>query len=143
MITRQAFSLWRDQRGAVAFEMPFAYLFLILLFLMPLADLATFGFQFISAYAALRDLGQYTQYHDPPDVTNSSSWVSGLPSTGYSISVQIVCGDTDLACSTTNIASPKYYVFSTTITLSPLVLKSVLCSNAACTYTLKYSERFQ
>ena len=95
-----------DRRGVVAFEMPFVYLFLVLLFFMPLADLATFGFQFISAYQALRDIGQYAQSNIPPDVTNTSSWVSGLPSTGYAITANVYCGNTQSAC-TASSTVPK------------------------------------
>ena len=54
--------LLSDQRGAVAFEMPIVWLFLMMSLLLPLADVAIAGFQFISAYQALRDLGQCTQY---------------------------------------------------------------------------------
>lgn len=145
-LARHKNSFMADQRGAVAFEMPFVYLFIILLFLFPLADLANFGFQFISAYQALRNLGQYTMYHVPPDVTNPSRWASSLPSTGYTISTQVYCGDTPTACVSSSTV-PKYYFFSTDITLAPLVLTKVLCtsSNAKnpCTYTLTYTERFE
>ena len=138
-----------DQRGAVAFEMPFVYLFLILLLLLPLADVAITGFQFVSAWEALRAFGQYTQLHPPPDVTNTGVWKSTLPTTvaGYPISnLQVVCGDTNVVCSASNIASPKYYSYTTTVTVAPMVLRSVLCtsSNAnPCSFTLPYSERFQ
>jgi hypothetical protein len=139
-------SFIRNERGTVAFEVPFIYLFIILLFLFPLADLASFGFQFISAYQALRNLGQYTMYHVPPDVTNPSSWASSLPSTGYTISAQVYCGDTPAACVSSSTV-PKYYFLSTDITLAPLILTKVLCtsgnSDNPCTYTLTYTERFE
>ncbi len=135
-----------DQRGAVAFEMPLVFLFMVLSLLLPLADLATAGFRFISGYQALRNLGQYTQYHPPPDVTNWSSWASSLPTTSGSYSItspQVICGDTGTVCSAGNTASPKYYSFTTTVTLSPMVLRPVLCSNPGCSFVLHYSERFQ
>jgi hypothetical protein len=139
-------SFIRNERGAVALEMPLAYLFIILLFLFPLADLANFGFQFISAYQALRNLGQYTMYHVPPDVTNPSSWASSLPSTGYTINTNVYCGDNNppTAC-TSSSTVPKYYLFSTNITVAPLVM-TVLCKSGSanpCIYTLTYTERFE
>src|SRR6516225_9833629 len=78
-------TLLSDQRGAVAFEMPIVWLFMMMSLLLPLADVAAAGFQFISAWEALRGFGQYVQYHQPPDPTSTSSWASALPTTvaGY------------------------------------------------------------
>ena len=56
-------ALLSDQRGAVAFEMPIVWLFMMMSLLLPLADVAIAGFRFISAWGALRDFGQCTQYH--------------------------------------------------------------------------------
>ena len=86
-----------DQRGAVAFEMPFVWLFMMMCLLLPLADLAIAGFRFISAHQALRDMGQRTQY-STPDATDPNSitnWKSSLPTTvdGYPISAKVYCGD--------------------------------------------------
>ena len=122
----------------------------VLLFglLLPLADLALAGFQAISAWEALRSFGQYVQYNAPQDVTSTSTWATTLPTSvaGYPINnVQVLCGDTaaGAACTSANISLPtKYYSYTTTITLSPMVLRSVLCP-ISCTYTLPYSERFQ
>ena len=145
---RNVFGLRMDQRGAVAFEAPFVFGFLFLALLMPLADLGVAGFKLIFGYEALRNAGQYMQYRTPPDVTSWGSWVSSLPSTvtaqpGYLISnIQVLCGDLSSVCSATNTASPKYYSFTTSLTLSPLVLRPVLCPTS-CTFTLRYSERFQ
>ena len=128
-------TLLSDQRGAVAFEMPIVWLFLMMSLLLPLADVAVAGFQFISAWEALRAFGQYIQYDPPPDVTNASGWTSSklakadprfIPSNNF----KLVCGDTNTACSPSNIASPKYYSYTTTVTLSPMVLRSVLCTSA-------------
>ena len=84
--------------------------------LLPLADVAVAGFQFISAWEALRAFGQYVQYHPPPDVTNTSSWTSTLPTTvaGYPISnVQVLCGDTGAGavCSSTNVTFAHQVLF--------------------------------
>lgn len=147
-------SLIADQRGAVAFEMPIIFLFLMTVVLLPLADLALAGFQYVSAYAALRAFGQSIQYSAPPDVTNaSSSWVTTAVAKAdprFPInSLQFMCGDTYVACDSTNSApsKPKYFFYSTTITLTPMVLKSALCNSGStsnpCAFTLYYSERFQ
>jgi hypothetical protein len=140
--------LLKDGRGAVALETPFVLTFLFFSLLFPLADVAIAGSQFIFAYQAMRDFGQYVQYHTPPDITNWSTWKSSLPSgiNGYSITgVRVICGDTNTDCSATNTASPKYYYYATTAAVSPMVLGSVFCGSgkSSCSFTLNYSERFQ
>ena len=134
-----------DQRGAVAFETLIVYPVLVAFLLMPLADLAAAGFQFISAWSALRSFGQYVQYANPLAPDGTVSWKTGLQTTvaGHAISnLQVLCGDSGASCSPGNLASPKYITFSTTITLAPIVWRGVLCPTT-CTYTLAYSERFQ
>jgi hypothetical protein len=134
-----------DQRGAVAFETMIVYIFLVASLLMPLADLAAAGFRFISAWSALRSFGQYVQYYNPLGPDGTVTWRPGLQTTvaGYTIgNIQVRFGDAGATCSPGNIASPKYITFSTTVTLAPIVLTSVLCPSS-CTYTLPYSERFQ
>jgi hypothetical protein len=141
-----------DRRGAVAFEMILVYIFMVASLFMPLADTALATFQFNSAWAALRSFGQYLQYNPPPDVTSTSTWLSGLQTTvgGYTISnIQVLCGNTSAgaACTSANDTWPtKYYSYTTTVTLKPIVLKSVLCTSGnanPCSFTLPYSERFQ
>jgi hypothetical protein len=148
LISRKVFIA--DQRGAVSFEMPVVYFFLIIFLLLPLADLAVAGFQYMSARGALRGFGQYLQYNPPTDVTNAS-WVSTAIAKAdpkFPISnFQLICGDSKAVCSAANVTAPtKYYSYTTTITLAPIILKSVLCTSAnanPCTFTLPYSERFQ
>jgi len=135
-----------DQRGA-AFELPIVYAFLVTSLLLPLTDLAAAAFQFISARQALHAFGQYLMYAPPDDLANTSSWFTTSQakanSLDYPISgLQLVCGDGGAACSSNNTAKPKYYSYTTSVTLSPLVLSAVLCSNS-CTYTFSYSTRFQ
>ena len=144
---RRRRALLADQRGAVAFETLIVYLFIVTSLLLPLADVAAAGFQFISGWAALRGFGQYIQYNPPPDPTNASSWIASLSTTtvsGYTMSnIKVVCGDTNSVCASGNVASqPKYFSYTTTVTLSPILLTAVLCPTS-CTYTLPYSERFQ
>jgi len=138
-----------NQRGAVALEMPGVVLFLMMSLLLPLADLAIAGFQFVSAWGALRAFGQSIQYNPPPNITNASAWTSSALAKAdprFPIQqFQLVCGDTNTVCSPSNSASPTYYSYTTTVTLSPMVLSSVLCtsSNANhCSFTLSYSGRF-
>ncbi|KJC60231.1 hypothetical protein UP10_13890 [Bradyrhizobium sp. LTSPM299] len=145
---RQKGSFIADRRGAVALEMPFIFLFMMVTLLIPISDMAIAGFQFISAWEALRAFGQTIQYTPPPDVTSASSWQttalakadSAFPIT----SIQLICGAS--ACATGNTASPKYYSYSTTITLAPMVLRPALCTSTNtnhCSFTLTYTERFQ
>jgi hypothetical protein len=143
-------SFMADQRGAVAFETMIVYLFMVTSLLLPLADVAAAGFQFISGWEALRGFGQYVQYHPPQDVTNPT-WTPPLPTTvaGYPINnVKVLCGDTGagVACTSANIktstGNTKYYSYTTTVTVAPLVLRRALCPTS-CTYTLTSTERFQ
>ena len=139
-----------DQRGAVALEMPFVVFFLMASLFLPLADVAIAGFKFISGWQALRGFGQSIQYSPPPDLTNTTDWATAARAKAdsrYLIpSIQVICGDGGAACSATNTGIPKYYSYTTTVTLSPLVLRSVLCTSGVgdgCTFTLRYSQRFQ
>jgi hypothetical protein len=140
-------SFTADQRGAVAFETLVVYFFMVTGLLLPLADVAAAGFQFISAWAALRSFGQYLQYNPPADVTSTSGWPAQTTVGGYTMSnIQVLCGNTGAgaACTSTNVNTlpTKYYSYATTLTLSPILLKSVLCPSS-CTYTLTSTERFQ
>ena len=132
-----------DQRGAVAFETIGVYFILGMFLLLPLADVAVAGLKFNSAYQALRDMGQRTQYSTPDatDSTSISTWQSSLPTTvdGYTVRATVKCGDAGTAAPCLGTAFPKYYAFQTSFTLSPIVLGSVLCS----TCTVNYSQRFQ
>jgi len=136
-------TLLSDQRGAFAFEVPFVWLFLAISLLLPLADVAAAGFRYISAWGALRNFGQSIQYDPPTDFANASGWQSSKLAKADSRfpiqNFQLVCGSS--ACSGTNTASPRYYSYTTTVTISPMVLRSVLCTSS-CSFTLPYSERF-
>jgi Flp pilus assembly protein TadG len=136
-----------DRRGAAAFELVIVYPVLLLGIMLPLADVAIAGFQWLSARQALHAFGQYLMYAPPDDVGDTSSW---LPTTlaksdtlPYPISnLRVICGDGGADCSSANTESPKYYSYDTTVTIAPMVLSSVLCSDS-CTFTLSYSTRFQ
>jgi hypothetical protein len=136
-----------DERGVASFELVIVYPFLLIGLMLPLADLAIAGFQWLSARQVLHSFGQYLMYAPPDNFDNTSSWFSTVQGKAagldYPISnLQMICGDGGAACSSANTISPKYYSYDTTVTLTPMVLSSVLCS-ASCTYTLSYSTRFQ
>ncbi|MGX1321590.1 Flp pilus assembly protein TadG [Bradyrhizobium sp. USDA 377] len=142
-------SFLADQRGAVALEVPAVWLFLMLIIILPLADIAVAGFQFISARQALRNFGYSIQYSPPTDVTSASSWTAAAVAKAdpkYPISnFQIMCGDSSTVCSAGNNVTPRYYSYSTSVTIAPIVMKALLCKSGTggCTFTLPYSERFQ
>ena len=146
VLARRIVPFLADRRGAVAFEMILVYIFMVASLLMPLSDVAAAGFQYISAWAALRSFGEYLQYRPPEDVTSTSTWLSGLQTKvgGFTMSnIQVLCGDKSAGAACTSATAPtKYYSFTTAFTLSPIVLKSVLCPSS-CTYTLTSTERFQ
>src|SRR4029079_14611980 len=130
-------TLLSDHRGAVSFEILIIYPLLMVGLFLSLADVAIASFQYISAWEALRTFGQYIQYNNPPDPTAPATWKSGLQTTvaGYTISnLQVMCGSA--VCTSGNVTlTPKYFTFSTTITLSPSwVTRRVLCPSS-CTYT--------
>jgi hypothetical protein len=143
-------SFLADQRGAISLEMLIVFTFLMFSLILPLTDIAIAGFRYISAWEALRAFGQSIQYNTPPDVTSPTSWQTtaiAKADPNFPISnFQVLCGDSKAACSTTNLVSPKYYSYTTSVTLAPMVLRSVLCTSGnanPCTFTLPYSERFQ
>ena len=148
LVSRRCFFI-ADQRGAAAFEMLIVFLFLGVGLLLPLADVAAAGFQFVSAWEALRAFGQKIQYAPPQDVTDWAGWKSALPTSvsGYPINdLQVVCSDSMAACSATNFLSPKHYTYTTTVTVAPIVLRTVICQSGnanPCSFTLSYGERFQ
>lgn len=139
--------LLADQCGAVAFEMPFVILFIFFSFIIPIADFAVYSYKYISGFQALRDAGQYMQYHPPADVTQSYTLPASVATiSGYPITVQLYCGRLVNSCvGSATVASPMYYTFQTSYTISPSTLmKPVLCgsSNPNCTFALTYTERF-
>jgi hypothetical protein len=128
--------------------MPIVWLFLMMSLLLPLADLAVAGVKFISAHQALRDMAALTLYEPPADLTSSTgiaNWTNSLPTVvdGYTVTPHVYCGNpgtlAPCASDPPGTASPKYYTFTTSFTLSPMVLGKWLCS----TCTVNYSQPFQ
>jgi len=106
--------------------------------LLPISDLVIAALQYIGAYQAERDLGAYAQYHTGAINTAGTPWTVTLPTiAGYTITTDVMCGSTSTVCSNGTL-SPKWFRFSTTITLTPKFL-TALSGN----YTIYYSERFQ
>jgi len=141
-----------NQRGAVAFETLIVVSILMFALLLPLADLGIAGFQFLFAWQALRNFGQYVQYNPPANVvvdwassTSALTQMSSQLDPRYPINnIQLFCGG-DL-CSSSNQVTPRYYKYTTTVTLSPMWLGRVLCtsSNAnPCSFTPSYSAPYQ
>ena len=120
-------TLLSDQRGAVAFEMPIVWLFLMMSLLLPLADLLSLAFSLYPRGGHCVNFGQYRSTR--PDVTNV---VSLGQRTHYGCGLSHQQSPSPLrrctACSPSNSVSPKYYSYTTTVTLSPMVLRPVLCN---------------
>jgi len=144
-------SLIADQRGAVSFEVPAVWYFLMLFVLLPVADVAVASLKFIAAKQALRNYGQYLQYNPPPDVTNltSGNWL-GTAESKKAFDGRFTIAGPQVLCNgnpcTDPTVVPKYYLFSTTVTLQPIITGMLLCTstgNDPCTFTMSYSERFQ
>jgi hypothetical protein len=145
-----------DQRGAVAFETMIVYLFMGVFLLLPLADLGIVGFKFLLGWQALRNFGQYVQYNPPANVvtdwassTSALTQISTMLDTRYPIkNIKLVCGGAPPAgdlCSESNPGTPRYYSYSTTFTVSFMVLGRALnCSNnTPCSFTLNYLAPYQ
>lgn len=104
--------------------------------LLPISDLGIAALQFMTAYQNVRDLGAYAQYHTGLINTATTPWTVTLPA-GYAGTVQVMCGNTNTLCANTATV-PKWYVFSTTFTVTPIFVTAL-----AGTYTVRFSERFQ
>ncbi|MBL6456314.1 hypothetical protein JMJ55_13350 [Belnapia sp. T6] len=127
----------RDRRGVATAELALILPVLVAL-AFPVADVAAAVVRMIGAYQTLRGLGAYAQFHPPADVTNISAWT--LPAVpGFTVSAQVLCGDTASAC-TSNTVSPKWVSLATTVTLSPHVLALCPPPNGC---RIVHTERFQ
>jgi Flp pilus assembly protein TadG len=126
-----------DRRGVAAVE--FALIAAVMVgLLLPISDLVVAAIQYMGAYQAERDLGAYAQYHTGAINTAVTPWTVTLPTiAGYTITTSVMCGTTSTVCSDGTL-SPKWFLFSTTITLTPTFLTALAGS-----YTIDYSERFQ
>ena len=134
-------SLITDQRGAVAFEMPFIYAFSMLSFRCQSTwpQRVSSGFR-VRGVARVRSS---IQYDPPPDVTSAATWTSTAPGRFQVSDFQFPA---DLrghrSCVLRGEHREPQVLFLLTSALAPMILSSVLCS-PSCAYTLSYSERFQ
>jgi hypothetical protein len=124
-----------DRSGVAAVEFGMLGLLLVGL-LLPISDLGIAALQFMTAYQNVRDVGAYAQYRTGLINTTTTPWTVTLPA-GYTGTVQVMCGNTSTLCSNTATV-PKWYVFSTTFTVTPIFVTAL-----AGTYTVQFSERFQ
>jgi hypothetical protein len=141
-LVRHRKSFIANERGAVAFETLIVISFLMFTLLLPLADLASAGFQFLFGWQALRNFGQYVQYNSPGNVV--TSWPSWTIPTQFDprypiANFTVVCG-TDV-CSSSNTSKPRYFSYTTTVTWSPMVLGSMF--GCPCSFTMPYSAPLQ
>jgi hypothetical protein len=128
---------------------------LFMFLLLPLADLGVAGFQFIFAWQALRNFGQYVQYNPPANVvtdwassTAALTKISSQLDPRYPINnITLFCEGGANPCSSAHPSTPRYYSYQTTVTLSPTVLTGLLCPNPPtvppCSFPLYYSVPFQ
>ena len=135
---------YRDRRGVAALEFALIMPVIIALF-VPIADVGMAALQYMTAYQAVRTAGAYARYHPPSDITDlaAGSWkttVLGMLPPGSAVHAK--CGDPDSGsvadCSTGNLAQPRWFEFSTTVNLDPLIVESLRGA-----YPVDYSERFQ
>ena len=90
------------------------------------------GLRFVAGWSALRSFGQYIQYRNPLGADGTVNWGTGFQTTvnGFTISnIQVWCGSS--LCSSGNLTQiPKYFKFTTTVTLAPIVWRPVLCPSS-------------
>jgi Flp pilus assembly protein TadG len=149
-----------DRRGVAAME--FGILAgVIILLLLPIADLAAAAITYIRVDQAMRNVAAWAQYNPPPDITTPATWpnlrnnMSGFavsaqattsppaasaPGSAISIYITVRCGNPPgAACNAADAASPttvRWYYLSTNVQLNPIFLTGLTGG------VLTYSERF-
>jgi hypothetical protein len=140
----------------------------IILLLLPIADVAAAAITYIRVDQAMRNVAAWAQYNPPPDITTPATWpnlpnsMSGFavvaqadtsppaasaPSSTISIYVTVRCGvPPGAACTTHDASTPttvRWYYLSTKILLNPIFLPR-LSGGVFDTsgYAFSYSERF-
>jgi hypothetical protein len=137
----------------------------IILLLLPIADVAAAAITYIRAYQAMRNVAAWTQYNPPPDLTTPATWprlanipvMSGFtvtpqastgappqPSTpGGTINIYItaLCGDPPgAACSAAaGPTTPKWFYLSASVKMNPIFLNLPVLKGG----TISHSVRFQ
>ena len=162
----QPAQLASDRRGVAAMEFGILSAVIILL-LLPIADVAAAAITYIRAYQAMRNVAAWTQYNPPPDLTTPATWprlanipvMSGFavtpqastvappqPSTpGDTVNIYItaLCGDPPgAACSALDAqtpTTPKWFYLSASVKMNPIFLTAPVFKGG----TISYSVRFQ
>jgi hypothetical protein len=155
-----------DRRGVAAMEFGILSAVIILL-LLPIADVAAAAITYIRAYQAMRNVAAWTQYNPPPDLTTPATWprlanipvMSGFvvtpqastgappqPSTpGGTVNIYItaLCGDPPgAACSAAAAqtpTTPKWFYLSASVKMNPIFLNLPVLKGG----TISHSVRFQ
>jgi hypothetical protein len=143
----------------------------IILLLLPIADVAAAAITYIRVDQAMRNVAAWAHYNPPPDITLPATWpnlpnnMSGFavsaqaatsppaasaPGSTISIYITVSCGDppgpgkTPPACTPAdraNYASVKWYSLSANVRLNP-ICPIFVCGTRPTGGVLTYSERF-
>jgi Flp pilus assembly protein TadG len=155
--------LLADRRGVAAFEFVLIAAFLLLVLLLPIADVGVAALRYMQVRQAMRDLGALVQYpkNQPPDLTavSAATWTlpkmvgtfsvtvgTGFPTGENQINVTVSCGTPTAgaaagpACTSadlSNASTPKYVWMGAVVILNPIVIKTLTGGN------IGYTERLQ
>jgi len=151
-----------DRRGVAAMEFGILSAVIILL-LLPIADVAAAAITYIRAYQAMRNVAAWTQYNPPPDLTTPATWprlanipvMSGFavtpqastgappqpstPSDTVNIYITALCGDPPDGAACSDPTKPKWFYLSASVKMNPIFLTAPVFKGG----TISYSVRFQ
>jgi hypothetical protein len=153
-----------DRDGAAAFEFIVIAAFLIIVLLLPIADVAVAALRYMQVRQEMRDLGALVQYNPPADLTKpGTAWTTlpttagtfsvtigtGFPTSENQININVYCGTPPLtgvapdplsACKSADLSTtstPKYVWMGAVVKLNPIVIKTITGGNVG------YTERLQ
>jgi len=152
--------LLADRRGVAAWEFIIITAFLLVLPLLPIADVGVAALRYMQVRQAMRDLGALVQYNQPPDLTNVNTWTlptttvgtfsvainTVFPTSENLINITVSCGTpingaaAGPACTPadlTDTSTPKYVWMGAVVKLNPIVIKTLTGAN------IGYTERLQ
>jgi len=153
--------LLADRRGVAAWEFIIITAFLLVLPLLPIADVGVAALRYMQVKQAMRDLGALVQYNQPPDLTSVSTWTlptttvgtfsvainTVFPTSENQINITVSCGPPPVngaaagpACTPadlTDTSTPKYVWMGAVVQLNPIVIKTLTGGN------IGYTERLQ
>jgi hypothetical protein len=139
----------------------------IILLLLPIADVAAAAITYVRAYQGMRNVAAWTQYNPPPDLTTPATWPRlanipvmpgfavtprastvpppqpSTPSGTIDIYITVLCGDPPgAACSTAAAqtpTTPKWFYLSASVKMNPIFLNLPILKGG----TISHSVRFQ